>query len=331
VLGGLLGFLLGLAIAVLLDVVDRRVRTREELETALGMPVLAEVPSVNQRKDDSGVISVLAPYSRAAEAFRAVRSAVLFELALAERGDRTQPATGIVVMVVSGVACEGKTTTTANLAVAFAEAGSSVLAVNGDFRRPALHRMFGVRDVPGAIVESGIPGVHIVTSVAVNPSATPAQVVDAQRRVVQATRERYDVVLVDTAPLLSTNDAIDIAPVADLVVVVAHYGLTKTHHARRTAELLTRMRAPVVGAVLVATPGNDAGYAYYYGEAPRPSSEPAVVDLPTPAATNAATEPPGDSAATVTNGNGAPSRAARPAGAVEGPTLAWRDPTQQPS
>jgi Mrp family chromosome partitioning ATPase len=236
-------------------------------------------------------------------------------------------------LVVSGLAWLGKTCTTAYLAVAFAEAGSSVLAVNGDFRRPALHRMFGVRDVPGAIVESGIPGVHIVTSVAVNPSATPAQVVDAQRRVIQATRERYDVVLVDTAPLLSTNDAIDIAPVADLVVVVAHYGMTKTHHARRTAELLTRMRAPVVGAVLVATPGNDAGYAYYYGsgEAPRVPSEPAVVDHPAPAPTNAATEPPGDSAATVTNGNGSHGRDARARGAVEGPTLSWRDPTQQSS
>src|SRR5439155_11316795 len=136
----------------------------------------------------------------------------------------------------------------------------------------ALHRMFGVRDVPGAILESGIPGVHIVTSVAVSAAATPAQVVEAQRRVVQATREHYDVVLLDTAPLLSANDAIDIAPLADLVVVVAHYGMTKTNHARRTSELLARMRAPVGGAVLVATPASDdGGYAYYYGSGQPPS------------------------------------------------------------
>src|SRR5262249_34179632 len=156
-LGAMLGFLLGLGIALLLDVVDRRVRTREELEHALGMPVLAEVPRVEVRDEQPGVISALAPYSRAAEAFRAVRSAVLVELALPEgdAGDARSASTpGIVVMVVSGVAGEGKTTTTANLATAFAEAGSSVLAVNGDFRRPALHRLFGVRDVPGAILES---------------------------------------------------------------------------------------------------------------------------------------------------------------------------------
>ena len=105
------------------------------------------------------------PFSRAAEGYRAVRSAVLFELALAEQqelaisgqapGPREQ---AIVLMVVSGAAGEGKTTTTANLAAAFAEAGSSVLAINGDFRRPALHRQFGVPDVPGAILDTGIPG-----------------------------------------------------------------------------------------------------------------------------------------------------------------------------
>jgi Mrp family chromosome partitioning ATPase/capsular polysaccharide biosynthesis protein len=285
-LGAFLGFGFGIGIALLLDAVDRRVRTREELEQALGTPVLAEIPSVELPDDRPGVISVLAPYSRAAEGYRAVRSAVLFEQALAERSDDA-PTDAIVVMVVSGVAAEGKTTTTANLAVAFAEAGSSVLAVNGDFRRPALHRQFGVNDTPGAILESGIPGVHIVTSVAVSPQATPAQVVEGQRRVIQATRRHYDVIILDTAPLLSTNDAIDIAPLADLVVVVARYGITKNHHARRTAELLGRMRAPVGGAVFVATPdGDDGGYSYYYGgdapqvELPRSEPDPDATEAP---------------------------------------------------
>jgi Mrp family chromosome partitioning ATPase len=237
-------------------------------------------------------------------------------------------------MVVSGSAGEGKTTTTANLAAAFAEAGSSVLAVNGDFRRPALHRLFGVRDAPGAILETGIPGVHVVTSVAVSPSVTPAQVVEAQRRVVQATREHYDVVLLDTAPLLSTNDAIDIAPVADLVVVVAHYGMTKTHHARRTAELLARTRAPVVGAVLVATPGNDdAGYAYYYSSAqpPRASLEPSEADDVPPLVPSAPADVSEPAPEVVTNGNGSHSPESQPRSTIEGPTLAWRDPTQQPT
>jgi Mrp family chromosome partitioning ATPase/capsular polysaccharide biosynthesis protein len=338
VLGALLGFFFGLGIALLLDAVDRRIRSREELEHALNTPVLAEIPDVDVPDEGLAVISALAPYSRAAEGYRAVRSAVLFELALAERGSG-EGSQSIVVMVVSGVAGEGKTATTANLAAAFAEAGSSVLAVNADFRRPALHRQFGVQDTPGAILESGIPGVHVVTSMAVSQAATPAQVVEAQRRMVQATRRHYDVILVDTAPLLSTNDAIDLAPLADLVVVVARYGETKSHHARRTAELLARMRAPVGGVVFVATPRtDDGGYGYYYSSnvpltavadpataastpAPSPTSaEPAVAD-----------ETPAPNGNGVTNGKGAVNGNGHAPVRTDGSDVSWQAPTDQPS
>jgi Mrp family chromosome partitioning ATPase/capsular polysaccharide biosynthesis protein len=284
--GALFGLFLGVGIAILLDAVDRRIRTRDELELAFGAPVLAEIPDVVMPKDAvPSIVSVFAPYSRAAEGYRAVRSAVLFELALAHQREADAAAgrpaperpPGIVVMIASGVAAEGKTTTTANLAVAFAEAGSTVLAVNGDFRRPALHQQFGIADVPGAIADCGIAGVQVVTSMAVGESATPAQVVEAQRQLIHTTRRHYDIVLLDTAPLLSTNDASDIAPLADLVLVVTQYGVTKQHHARRTAEVLQRLRAPVGGLVFVATPtsGEDAGYAYYYG-APGSVAEPTL-------------------------------------------------------
>ncbi|HLM17965.1 MAG TPA: hypothetical protein VK549_09100, partial [Acidimicrobiia bacterium] len=267
----------------------------------------------------------------------------------AEGSDDAHPA-GIVVMVVSGIAAEGKTTTTANLAAAFAETGTSVLAVNGDFRRPALHTQFGVNDMPGAILESGISGVHVVTSVAVSPQATPAQVVDAQRRLIQATRPHYDIILLDTAPLLSTNDAIDIAPLADLVLVVARHGITKTHHARRTAELLARLRAPVGGAVFVATPNaNDGGYGYYYysggapePEVPRPAPGTDTADAPVvadPAATGSGpltATGDGDLAAT-TNGhvttsggadNGVGAHGNGTSTSVDGapPALSWQSP-----
>jgi hypothetical protein len=193
----------------------------------------------------------------------------------------------------------------------FAEAGSTVLAVNGDFRRPALHKQFGVADVPGAILDAGIRGVQIVTSVDVSASATPAQIVTAQRQLIQTTRRHYDIVILDTAPLLSTNDTVDIAPLADLVLVVAQYGLTKSHHVRRTAEVLQRLRAPVGGVVFVATPprGDDAGYSYYYG----PTAPGAGV---APIETRA--EPVGGAAATPLNGAAVP-------GAVPGAVL-YRPP-----
>ena len=121
----------------------------------------------------------------------------------------------LVVMVTSASPGEGKTTTTANLAAVFAEAGSSVLVVNCDFRRPTIHQYFGVDDEPRRVHETTIPGVKIVTNVLADPGSNPAQVVAAQRQVVAAARGRFDVILLDTAPLLTANDAVELVGSAD--------------------------------------------------------------------------------------------------------------------
>src|SRR5262249_34028899 len=154
------------------------------------------------------------------EAHRAIRSSLLFSRAAMGTplpGPTTdaqlfEPAQGepFVVMVASGAPGEGKTSTTANLAAVFAEAGASVLAVNCDFRRPALHDFFGVPDEPRRVHETSIPGVKVVTNVLTDPAANPSQVIAAQRQVVAAARGRFDVILLDTAPLLTANDAVEI-------------------------------------------------------------------------------------------------------------------------
>jgi len=146
-----------------------------------------------------------------------------------------------VVMVTSSTPGEGKTTTTANLAAVFAEAGSSVLVVNCDFRRPTLHRYFGVDDEPRRVQETDVPGVKIVTNVLSDPGSNPAQVVAAQRQVVAAARGRFDVIVLDTAPLLTANDAVELVASADILVLVARMGVTKTDGAERTIELLNRL------------------------------------------------------------------------------------------
>ena len=120
-------------------------------------------------------------------------------------------------MITSASPGEGKTTTTANLAAVFAEAGSSVLVVNCDFRRPTIHRYFGVEDEPRRVHETGIGGVKIVTNVLSDPRSNPAQVVAAQRQVVAAARGRFDVILLDTAPLLTANDAVELVSSADML------------------------------------------------------------------------------------------------------------------
>ena len=99
-----------------------------------------------------------------------------------------------------------------------------------------------------------MPGVKIVTNVLADPNANPSQVVAAQRQVIAAARNRFDVIILDTAPILTANDAIEVVGSADLVLLVARSEITTTDKAERTMEILTRLEAPLGGVVLVGRP-----------------------------------------------------------------------------
>jgi Mrp family chromosome partitioning ATPase len=170
----------------------------------------------------------------------------------------------LVVMVTSASPREGKTTTTANLGVVFAEAGENVLIVNCDFRRPTIHQHFGVEDIPRTVQSTPVPNLKLVTNVLNDPAANPAQIVAAQRQVVVAARQRFTVILLDTAPMLTANDAVEAAGVADLVLLVARANVTTSDKAERSMEILTRLGAPLGGVVLVATEAPTSDYYYYY-------------------------------------------------------------------
>jgi Mrp family chromosome partitioning ATPase len=127
-----------------------------------------------------------------------------------------------------------------------------------------IHQHFGVEDIPRTVQSTIVPNLKIVTNVLSDPAANPAQIVAAQRHVVAAARQRFQVIILDTAPLLTANDAIEAAGVADLVLLVARANVTTSDTAERSMEILTRLEAPLAGVVLVASeqPTND--YYYYY-------------------------------------------------------------------
>ena len=274
VLGAIFGLLVGVGIAVATDRFDQRLRTRDDTEVAFGLPVLAEIPSLSRaQQNHMEILARDAPFSRTAEAYRAVRSSVLFQVgqpiggtdAASGNGNGQQaPRPGLVVMVASASAGEGKSTTAANLAVVFAEAGSSVLLVNGDFRRPKVHRFFGLDDEPRRLLKTSTRGLLLVSNVLADPGANPAQVAEAQRQIIAQARQRVDVVILDTAPLLSTNDAAELVGAVDQVVLVARAESTTHDEAQRAAALLQRVNAPVIGVVFVGVNPASSDYYYYY-------------------------------------------------------------------
>ncbi len=280
VVGGLVGLSLAVALVLVLDRFDTRLRSRDQTEAATSLPVVAEIPPLSrQQQHDLEVVANAQPRSRAAEAYRVIRGALLFHAGVEDPADIRTDGEGLTVLVTSANPAEGKTTTVANLAAVLAEGGLSVLVVNCDFRRPRVHKYLTPSDTTdtepaiatgsGPLVLAGtrIPGVRLVTGLGEsNPDANPLEVVALQRRIIQKARPLFDVILLDTAPFLTTNDASELLSETDHVLLVVRAGKTRRLAARRTAEILERFEAPVMGVVLNdsdETPAAQYYYTYY--------------------------------------------------------------------
>ena len=246
---------------------DSRLRRKDDVESTLDLPVLAEIPPLSRReRRDTRIISVEEPRSRSAESFRALRSALDYAAAIDAEAGRATPGAQ-VVLVTSGGPSEGKTTTLANQATVMAEGDRRVLAVNCDFRRPRLHRYLGGPIEPQRLNVTDVPGVQLVTQVTPSDAdSTPSDVVAAQRRLVERARDRFDVILLDTAPILTTNDAAELLAIADHVVLVVSSGNTKAEAAARATELLERRGRPPLGVALVGTREVPNSSEYYYSD-----------------------------------------------------------------
>jgi Mrp family chromosome partitioning ATPase/capsular polysaccharide biosynthesis protein len=284
-LGGFLGLLAGIGLALVAERLDPRLRSRFDVEDVYGQPVLAEIPLLTKVQREKGeVVSHASPLSGTAEAHRTIRSALVFQQVADARSNGNGPGAASwaalpfgahahtdgntngpqVVMITSADAKEGKTITTANLAAVYAESGASVLALNCDFRRPMLHTYLGAANKPRKTARTMIPGVMLVSNVVDDPVANPSQITAEQRRVVEAAKQSFDVVLLDTAPLLATNDAIEVVPAVDAVVVVMRPGISTADSAVRARELLDRANAPVAGVVMVGDAAVAADRYHYY-------------------------------------------------------------------
>lgn len=276
------GLLLGLAAVLLVERLDTRLHDVRGAMEAFGLPVIAEVPRVVAKKSGRRILSAVDPMSALAESYRSVRSALVLSpitnlgLGHADHKDsRDEPQ---VVIVTSPAPGDGKTTTVANLAATMAEAGRSVLVLGCDFRRPEIHSYFGVPASPGIAEvltgELGHRGLEDIirptalAGVSIAPSGGKLRsfgdVAAVGRLLVEEARDLADVIIIDTPPILATNDASELIPACDAVVIVARIGKTTTDSSRRTRFLLDRLGAPVAGIVAVGVPEPGTGYAPYY-------------------------------------------------------------------
>jgi capsular exopolysaccharide synthesis family protein len=199
------------------------------------------------------------PLSVEAEAFRGVRAALLFNHGRQQRQ---------VIQIASPVVGDGKSTLAANLAISIAQSGKEVLLVDGDLRHPRVHDLFGQTADPGlaavicdgtelhdAVRSTQIGGLSLLPAgcVAVNP----ADIFASSRigELIPVLRERYDFVLIDTAPLLAVTEAQAIAASVDGVILAIRPSKTEISGAQRALDILQMVGANLLGIVVNGTSG----------------------------------------------------------------------------
>jgi succinoglycan biosynthesis transport protein ExoP len=273
-LGLVVGLALGIGAAFLRNSLDDTLTSGESVEMVIGEPVLATVPVVASWRKQARpvVITKSDPTSQPAEAYRSLRTSLQFV-----RQDRQLR----TILVTSPRSGDGKTATVVNLGAAFAQTGARVVLVSCDLRRPGLSQVFAPGDQaelssvltgeePLDRALTPVPDVEGLWMLSTRGSvANPTELLagDRMRLAIAELAEQFDIVLIDSPPVLPVADAMILSRYADAVVLVVAAGQTRRAEVQRTMEKLRQAGAPVVGAVLNKATMQD-GYGYYRGYQP---------------------------------------------------------------
>lgn len=256
------GLLLGMLAALLLELLDDSIRTQQDLVRVAGVevPVLGTIPPARSR--DGKVVVLEQPASPAAEAYRSLRTAVLFAVA-----DRAQ-----CVAITTARTRNGKTETATNLAVSTAQLGERTVLVDCDMRFPRVHDAFGIpndtgftslvsgeRSVRSLQPTEGNDRLFVLPTGPVPPK--PAELLASSRshEVLGELQADDTLVIVDTPPLLLATDAVALAPALGGILLVATARVTHKKELRKALELLRQVDAPLLGLVLQSAASAETG------------------------------------------------------------------------
>lgn len=215
------------------------------------------------------LISMTAPKSPIAEQFRTIRTNIQFSSVDEELQ---------TMIVTSSGPAEGKSTTTANLAVVFAQQGKRVLLIDADLRKPTVHYTFRTENHIGlsnvltrqssleeAVTVTAQDKLWVLPSGPIPPNPSELLGSKGMKTLLEQAKEEYDVIILDTPPVLAVTDAQVLANLADGVVLVVSSGKTETDAAKKAKELLESAKAKILGVVLNNKKVQDSQYYYYYG------------------------------------------------------------------
>jgi non-specific protein-tyrosine kinase len=262
-LGFVVGSVSGLGLALLLESLDTTLYATQQIQEVTDLPVLGRIPTVRRQWQ----MALFDGNPLQAEAFRRLRTAV-FTLG------RDVPLR--TLLVTSAGPGEGKSTIVAHLAFSIAQAGRRTIVLDGDLRRPTLHKIFDLPNEQGlssvlkqeatldaAVQDSGIPGVRVLTSGPLPPN--PAELLDSPQMtaLVEQLAQQFDIVLLDTPALLAVTDAAVRAPTVDGVMLVVGRAQARREAVRAACQHLADVKARWVGVVVNRAEQDGSYYRYH--------------------------------------------------------------------
>lgn len=261
-LGGIVGLIFGVGLAFFIEYLDTSVKTMEDVESFLQLPVIAVVPK------NMGILMNENEDTPDAEAYRILRTNIEFNRKAADANSIT---------IVSGGAGEGKSTTLANLAYTFAKGGYSTLVVDADLRRPSIHRIFGTNNDAGltdyltsemeleeVVHQSKTDSLYFMTSGRVANDAVG--ILNSQRMVefIEEAKSRFDIVFFDSPPILGVSDASVLSSAVDLTLIVVQHRRFPRAMLQRVKQTVTNVGGNILGVILNNVDVRHDQYYEYY-------------------------------------------------------------------
>lgn len=270
-LGAFLGGIIAVGAVGLLEYLDNTVKASLDFPALVGAPLLSVVGAVPKLKDGRDQLFVLhRPKSTVAESVRLLRANLEFAAAAKEITS---------LAVTSAGPNEGKSTITANLSIAMAQAGFTTVVIDADLRRPTQHKIFGIGNMRGlttllthpeqpwqsAAVPVLGPYLSVIPCGPIPPNPADLLSLDRFKQLIDEINQAVDIVIIDTSPVLAVSDPLVIASRVDGVALVCRAGRTRIDALRRAAQTLTQGEVRLVGVVVNHQTGREgAGYYYYY-------------------------------------------------------------------
>lgn len=266
-IAGVLGLMAGVMLAFLLEFLDNTLKTPDDIEKHLELPVLGAIPVV--KDEQANLISHTNSKSPVSEAFRTLRTNIQFSSI--DKEIKT-------LIVTSSSPTEGKSTIAANMAITMAQSDKKVLLIDCDLRKPRVHKVFGMNNLEGLTnilmgekvlsdlvhKDEALENLNVVTSGPIPPN--PAELMGSKRMkdFLDKIKEEYDIIILDTPPVGLVTDSAVLSTISDVVILVTAFGQTDIDMSKRAKELLDKVNANIIGVVLNKVPTEGRSYYKYH-------------------------------------------------------------------